>query len=192
MIQPCTTPFQPVRSNRAEARLRIYDGTPRQDYEEVFRAIGAVLDKRGFREVLLAEVPDGFLIQGLTVTGSTADSWSDSLGRVTKETVTFLDDDISQYMEEAVARRGKGRTSPSTANSNYYEQAFRLIGRYVDEQRPRDVFFLEQEGSFVVRLLISDQTGTRHRLSEFTRDDIVEMIGRGPSARGRPGQKSQT
>ena len=33
--------------------MRIYEGSPRQDFEEVFRAIGAVLDDRGYREVLV-------------------------------------------------------------------------------------------------------------------------------------------
>ena len=33
--------------------MRIYEGSPRQDFEEVFRSIGAFLDQRGMREVLL-------------------------------------------------------------------------------------------------------------------------------------------
>ena len=43
--------------------MRIYEGSPRQDFEEVFRSIGAFLDQRGMREVLLAEAPDGFIVQ---------------------------------------------------------------------------------------------------------------------------------
>ena len=88
--------------------MRIYEGSPRQDFEEVFRSIGAFLDARGMRDILLLEVPDGFVVQGLVTAGGSAGAWSDTIGTVTKETLTFLDDDIAKFMEEAVARRGAG------------------------------------------------------------------------------------
>ena len=45
--------------------MRIYEGSPRQDYEEVLRSIGAFMDQRGLHEILLAEAPDGFIVQGI-------------------------------------------------------------------------------------------------------------------------------
>lgn len=180
--------------------MRIYEGSPRQDFEEVFRSIGAFLDERGMREVLLAEAPDGFIVQGLVTSGTSTGSWSDSMGSIVKETLTFLDDDIARFMEEAVARRsstgpggalqpGRSTTAASSASAapgpaaGYYESAFRVLGRYMDEQRPRDVFLFEQDGAFVVRLLLGGQTGSRHMLAEFTREDIAELIARGPALR---------
>ena len=53
----------------------------------------------------------------------------------------------------------------------------------MDEQKPRDVFFFEQDGAFVVRLLMGGQTGSKHVLAEFTREDIAEMVARGPALR---------
>ena len=53
----------------------------------------------------------------------------------------------------------------------------------MDEQKPRDVFFFEQDGAFVVRLLMGGQAGSQHVLAEFTREDIAEMVARGPSLR---------
>ncbi len=162
--------------------MRIYEGSPRQDFEEVFRSIGAFLDQRAMKEVLLVEAPDGFIVQGL-VTGETDSSaWSETVGQQTKETLTFLDDDIARFMEEAIARRGKPEPDPAPT-PGYYEQAFRVLGRYMDEQKPRDVFFFEQEGAFVVRLLMPTPTGNRHVLAEFTREDIEQMIGQGPGFR---------
>jgi hypothetical protein len=175
--------------------MRIYEGSPRQDFEEVFRSIGAFLDQRGMREVLLAEAPDGFIVQGLVTAGAGSATWSDSMGSIVKETLTFLDDDIARFMDEAVARRqavdqaGPGPVAepPSSAGSGgtagYYESAFRVLGRYMDEQRPRDVFLFEQDGAFVVRLLQGGQSGSRHTLAEFTREDIAELIARGPALR---------
>lgn len=170
--------------------MRIYDGGARQDFEEVFRAIGAVLDERAYREILVTEVPDGFLVQGLRTDGANASNWADTSVMFGKETLTFSDDEIARYMEEAIARRGKNRLQTETPGAHYYEWALRVIGRYLDEQHPRDVFFFEQDGSFVVRLLMSGQGGSRHVLVEFTRDDVLEMIGQGPGLRGRSSRLS--
>jgi hypothetical protein len=162
--------------------MRIYEGSPRQDFEEVFRSMGAFVDQRGMKDVLLVEAPDGFIVQGLVVSGASTSSWSDTMGTQTKETLTFLDDDIARFMEEATARRA--RTPPPPAHeAGFYETAFRVLGRYMDEQRPRDVFFFEQGGAFVVRLLLSGQAGSRHELAEFTREDIDQMVASGPTLR---------
>ena len=162
--------------------MRIYDGSPRQDFEEVFRSIGAFLDQRGMREVLLAEAPDGFIVQGLVLSVSGSGGWADTMGQQSKETLTFLDDDIARFMDEALARRS-GAPALGPDASGYYERAFRVLGRYMDEQKPRDVFFFEQDGAFVVRLLMANQTGSRHVLAEFTRDDIEGMVATGPTLR---------
>jgi hypothetical protein len=162
--------------------MRIYEGSPRQDFEEVFRSIGAFLDQRGMKDVLLVEAPDGFIVQGLVLSGSAGGAWSESIGTQVKETLTFLDDDIARFMEEAAARRGRSGPVPAH-DAGYYETAFRVLGRYMDEQKPRDVFFFEQDGAFVVRLLLAGQAGGHHQLAEFTRDDIAQMVSRGPSLR---------
>ena len=49
--------------------MRIYDGSPRQDWEEVLRSIGAFADAERVKELLLLELDGGFLLQGLGVAG---------------------------------------------------------------------------------------------------------------------------
>lgn len=161
--------------------MRIYEGSPRQDFEEVFRSMGAFLDQRAMKEVLLAEAPDGFIVQGLVASGDSTGSWSESLGSQVKETLTFLDDDIARFMDEAVARRDQPKET--WEHTGYYERAFRVLGRYMDEQKPRDTFFFEQDGAFVVRLLMATPQGNRHVLAEFTREDIEAMVTQGPVLR---------
>jgi hypothetical protein len=176
--------------------MRIYEGSPRQDFEEVFRSIGAFLDQRGMKDVLLVEAPDGFIVQGLVLSGASgAGTWSESIGTQVKETLTFLDDDIARFMDEAAARRGRAAPGPTPHEAGFYETAFRVLGRYMDEQKPRDVFFFEQDGAFVVRLLLSGQAGSQHALAEFTREDIASMVARGPANRqpvSIPGASSTT
>jgi hypothetical protein len=171
--------------------VRIYEGSPRQDFEEVFRSIGAFLDQRSMKEVLLAEAPDGFIVQGLVTVGADSSAWSESMGTQTKETLTFLDDDIARFMDEALARRNHA-IADDWAKAGYYEKAFRVLGRYMDEQKPRDTFFFEQDGAFVVRLLMAGATGSRHILSEFTREDIDAMITKGPGLRDQRSAPAKT
>jgi hypothetical protein len=170
--------------------MRIYEGSPRQDFEEVLRSIGAFLDQRGMKDVLLVEAPDGFIVQGLVVSGGGTGSWSESVGQQVKETLTFLDEDIARFMDEAVARRGAeaeagggSGAEPDWSKAGYYEKSFRVIGRWIDGQRPHDIFFFEQEGAFVVRLHMVTAVGAKHSLAEFTKDDIEAMIAEAPRLR---------
>jgi len=165
--------------------MRIYEGSPRQDFEEVLRSLGAFLDQRAMKDILLLEAPDGFIVQGLVVAGASGGgAWSESVGTQVKETLTFLDDDIARFMEEAAARRGRGPAAPAPPHvAGFYETALRVLGRYMDEQRPKDVFFFEQNGAFVVRLLHSGTRGVVHELAEFTREDIDQMVASGPRLR---------
>ena len=165
--------------------MRIYDGSPRQDFEEVFRSIGAFLDTRGTRDILLVEVPDGFIVQGLVAAGTGGGAWSEAVGSIVKETLTFLDEDIAKFMEEAAARRGApGHEDASQGGP--YEQALRVIGRWMDQQKPKDVFLFEQEGAYVIRLLVGGQAGSHHEIAEFTHDDITALVAQGPTLRASP------
>ena len=166
--------------------MRIYEGSPRQDFEEVFRSIGAFLDRRGMRDILLLEVPDGYVVQGLVLSQANSGAWSESVGVMVKETLTYLDDDIAKFMEEAVKRRG-AVDPPGTPLAGSHERALRVIGRWMDEQKPRDVFLFEQDGAYVVRLMMIDQSGSHHVLAEFTADDLDGLVARAPALRARAG-----
>jgi hypothetical protein len=164
--------------------MRIYEGSPRQDFEEVLRSIGAYVDMHGLKDVLLVEAPDGFIVQGLSAKGGSSSAWSESMGQVEKETMTFLDEDIAKFMDEAIARRGrKPGIDPPPPPAGSYERAFRVIGRYIDEQHPKDIFFFEQDGAFVLRLHHTTQAGSKHMLAEFTREDIDSLVSHGPGLR---------
>jgi hypothetical protein len=164
--------------------LRIYEGSPRQDFEEVFRSIGGYLDTRGMRDVLILEIPEGFVVQGLSVVGSSTNVWSETMGTIVMQTNTYTEKEVNHFMEEGVARRGTGK--PTAPSAGPYERALRVIGRWIDEQKPRDVFLFEQEGSYVVRVLPQGSTGAHHLLAEFTAGDIANLVSRGPSLRVVP------
>jgi hypothetical protein len=164
--------------------MRIYEGSPRQDFEEALRSIGAFIDQRGMRDLLLVETAEGFFVQALVVSGGPAGGWSEQLGTMRKESLNLLDDDVQRLIDEGIARRGAGVPPPQWSASGRYESALRVIGHWIDEQKPRDIFFLEQNGAYVLRLLMNVPSGPKHVLAEFTKADIDEMIAVAPSRRG--------
>jgi len=165
--------------------MRIYEGSPRQDWEEVLRSVGAYLDDRGMRSVIFLETDTGFIVQGLSVQSSTGSG--EAIGQANRETLTLHDDDVSRFMDEAIKRRGQKTEEPGP---NHYEQQLRVIGRYLDEQHPRDIFFFEVDGSYIARITLIGPSGFRQELIEITRDDITDMIAKAPELRrgNRPPQ----
>jgi len=159
-----------------QGAMRIYEGGPRQDYEEALRSLGAFLDQRGVRELLLLETNEGFVVQGLVPSVDEAGQWAESAGTIEKQTFTFGDDDISRFMDESYAQRRSAKPGRPQPADTFYEHALRVIGRYIDEQKPRDVFLFEQDHSFVLRLLMAGRTGEHHVLAEFTREEVEQMI----------------
>jgi hypothetical protein len=164
--------------------MRIYDGSPRQDWEEVLRALGAFADREKLKELLFLELEEGFLMQGLGIPAGGADS--DSFGVLAKRTYELLDEQVAQLMDEAAAARtAAAEQVPHADLVNYFEQALRVIGAWLDKEKARDVFFFEQEGSFVLRVLHASAGGAvGHQLAEFTKEEILAMIEAAPQQRG--------
>lgn len=164
--------------------MRIYEGSPRQGWEEVFRSIGAYVDRERLKELLLLELDAGFILQGMALPA--AGARTESEGTLTKVTRELPDDEVAELMEAATAKRTEGPpATPHVEVANYYEQAMRVIGAYLDEHHPRDVFFFEQDGAFVLRLLLTGagSASAGHQLVEFTRDDVMAMIEAAPQQR---------
>jgi hypothetical protein len=163
--------------------MRIYDGSPRQDWEEVLRSIGAFADSEGLKDLLLLELEGGFLLQGLGVQSGGADS--DSYGATAKRTYELTDDQVAEMMDARAAQRGSAESDrPKADLTNYYELAMRIMGAYIDQQRAHDAFLFEQEGSFVLRLFgTAGSRAAGHQLAEFTKDEILAMIETAPEQR---------
>ena len=163
--------------------MRIYDGSPRQDWEEVLRSIGAFIDSEHLKEVLLLELEGGFLLQGMGLSAGGSDS--DQMGSVSKRTYELTDEQVGELMDARSAQRGTAEADvPHPDLTNYYELGMRVLGAFIDTQKAHDVFLFEQDGSFVLRLFtVSGTRAAGHQLSEFTRDEILAMINSAPEQR---------
>ena len=166
--------------------MRIYDGSPRQGWEEVLRSVGAFADAERLKDLLFLELEGGFLLQGLGLHAGGADS--DNFGSAAKRTYELTDEQVAELMDANTAKRGSSDADrPLPDLSNYYELAMRVIGNYIDSQHAHDVFMFEQEGSFVLRLFgVAGSRGAGHQLAEFTKDEILAMIDAAPEQRNPP------
>jgi hypothetical protein len=159
--------------------MRIYEGSPRQDWEEVLRSVGAYLDERGMRGLVVVETETGLIVQGTSVSNASGSAWSESMGQAKRETLTLTDEQIGTFIDDALARRGEA----PEPTPKHLEEQLRVIGRYFDEQKPRDLFFFELDGAYVARLTHSGQGGLKQELVEFTAQDVADMIARAPALR---------
>ena len=164
----------------------IYEGSPRQDWEEVLRSIGAYVDEHGMRGLVILETETGLIVQGTTVSTAAGSTWGESMGQAKRETLMLDDEKIGTFMDEGLARRGQGPDPSPT----HYEAQLRVIGRYIDDTKPRDVCLFELDGAYVARLTQAGQTGLRQEVVEFTPGDIADLIAQGPTLR-RPDTQAE-
>ncbi|HXG26452.1 MAG TPA: hypothetical protein VNL94_06330 [Candidatus Binatia bacterium] len=167
--------------------MRIYEGSPRQDWEEVLRSVGAYLDDRGMRGLVFVETDNGFIVQGTCVSTTPGSAWGEAMGLLSCETLTITDEQAAKFMDEALARRG----NEPDPGPKHYESQLRVLGRYFDEQKPRDLFFFEINGAYVARLTRQSQTGLKQELVEFTAEDVADMIAKAPALRRTPQQANR-
>ena len=73
--------------------MKLFDGISRTDYQDLFRAIGLMLDQRNLRDVRIWEHADGLVIQGCPPGGATY------------QTLMLTDDDLDNLLHSAYGRR---------------------------------------------------------------------------------------
>ena len=80
--------------------MKLFAGLSRTDYEDVFRAVGALIDERGWSNISLSEVDEGVILQVLVKPTSR---------EVTPRLETYLltDADLERILRDAILRRKK-------------------------------------------------------------------------------------
>ena len=75
--------------------MKIFDGLPSTDYQDLLRALGLMLDERGLRDIRLWEHSDGLVVQGR------------KRGAPTFESIRLSDADLHEILRSSYRRRGK-------------------------------------------------------------------------------------
>jgi hypothetical protein len=148
--------------------MRVYPEAPRRDYEEALRSVGAALDGEPLVSVMLVEDEDGFSGTALRFSGDLGRA-AETVGRYERRKLNFSDADLAAALEHGFGRRGRKHVA------RMYERSLRLIGRWVDEQHASQLMFLEQAGSFIVRVMLPKPGESPYAIAEFTPDDLDRM-----------------
>lgn len=75
--------------------MKLFAGLDRTDYQDLLRAVGALLDEQGYRDVRLWEHEDGLVVQGRARAGD---------GHY--QTHLLTDDDLRDLLHRMYRRRG--------------------------------------------------------------------------------------
>lgn len=81
--------------------MKLFEGLSRTDYQDVLRAIGALLDERQLRDIRIWEHEHGIIIQGRHAHGAISNTY---------ETILLTDDDLQEILRLAYQRRGHAAT----------------------------------------------------------------------------------
>jgi hypothetical protein len=75
--------------------MKIFSGLATTDYQDILRAVGALLDQQRLRDVRIWEHEDGIVVQGRRR--------NDESGRY--ESILLSDEDLKALLEDAYRRR---------------------------------------------------------------------------------------
>lgn len=142
--------------------MLITDGGAGETVEDVLRALGAALDERHARGVVLIEVPDGLVVR------ARVSPMSDGLGEAPLVSVeqAFGHKEILEQRIAAHHLRGTGhRAGP-------LERALRVLGRYIDEHDLQRVTLMEHDAGQGWLLWHRSITAGRHLLVTFDREEL--------------------
>ena len=78
--------------------MKLFSGVDVTDYQDILRALGAVLDNHQLRDVRIWEYEDGLVVQGRRTD-------ADDQGY---QTFLLTDEDLTRIVHEAYTRRGQG------------------------------------------------------------------------------------
>ena len=77
--------------------MKLFSGLERTDYQDVLRAVGAMLDEQSYHDIRLWEHEEGLIVQGRPEVDGT-------IGRY--QTYLLSDDDLRELLDKAYSRRG--------------------------------------------------------------------------------------
>ena len=76
--------------------MKLFSGLEKTDYQDVFRAVGVLLDEQGCRDVRLWEHEDGIILQARLIAEGDGAAY---------QTFLLTDDDIRDLLARAYRRR---------------------------------------------------------------------------------------
>jgi len=150
---------------------------PRRDYEEALRSLGLIFDEGNLSDVLVVELSSGFGVTALEPDGDALDASSQRRYRPIE--THFSDEAIAKASSAGSGHRG----TRHRADRN--EEAFRLIGRYINGAGGSSVLLVDQGDAFLVRMLVEGEDDMPHRFVTLSSHDLDGLRQLAQKARNR-------
>lgn len=123
----------------------------------MLRAVGNYLDFTSYRDITLVEMPDGFVVKGMSL------QTIDRSPHVAASTYLFSNDDLEALLDQALQRRNLPLRHGAELHSFdidgerlRYEDALRAIGSFIDTSRWRQVVIMQTARHFNIKGIIKE------------------------------------
>jgi len=131
--------------------MRLFEGLPHSDYQDILRALGRYLDARDATEVRLLEREEGLLVQArLRSAPAGFQAWD------------FPDGDLLALLHAAYDLRGQGPQRGGGHLGLPYQDLLRAVGRVLDRERWCDLRLLAEPDGVLVQV-----RGVEHKWRGF-------------------------
>lgn len=132
--------------------MRLFDGLPRSDYQDLLRALGRYLDARSAVEVRLLEREAGMLVQARLSVAPTSGF----------HTWDFPDEDMMTLLHAAYDLRGHGQQRGIGHLGVSYQDLLRAVGRIMDRERWCGIRLLTEPRGMLIQV-----RGVEHKWRGF-------------------------
>jgi hypothetical protein len=146
--------------------MSIDRAVPGRDYEEALRSLGRLFDEERLEDVLVVERGAGFLATGLRRSPGLVDDPGRRFEYFESE---YPDEEVVSASMAGAQRRG------SSHRADRNEEAFRLIGRHVNERGGTRILVVDQGDGFMVRMLVEADADMPHRFDTITSGELERL-----------------
>jgi hypothetical protein len=148
--------------------MRLFEGLPTTDYQDLLRALGRVLDAAGSRDLRLVETDTGLTIQARRLT-----DLASGFG-----TQHYADHELLELLQSAYARRGSGGLASPTDQplGVRYQDALRAVGMLVDQAGLRNLRVVEQPGMLLVQGTAGGVLRRGYRTHQLTEKQLLAAV----------------
>jgi hypothetical protein len=160
--------------------MRLFEGLPQSDYQDLLRALGRDLDAGGARDLRLVETDTGLTVQ----LRRTADLAAGFLTR------RYDDEELLALLQAAYARRGSGGLVAATHQplGVRYQDGLRAIGLLADGAGLRNLRVVEQPGAILLQGTVGGVLRRGYRTHRLTASQLREAAT--GARRGTPGDRN--
>jgi hypothetical protein len=121
--------------------MQLFKGLEHTDYQDILRAIGWMIDHRGYANIRLIEHENGLIFQ--------ARQYQSGSVSYQRQTRLMTDGDVEELLRTAYTRRGEAQPARMQPG---YQEVLRAVGLFLDQHRYGDIRLIEYEHGLILQV----------------------------------------